>query len=210
MNLSLFWSRSLLLSRPFLWLLFIVNLGGTIYGYIWYENQLIWTAANKPSWMLVFVPDSPTASLFFTIALLYLLFPAHNPSGLARMSRMLIEALAVICSVKYGIWAVAMIVAGAMQGDVLDWTHYMLIVSHLGMALEAMLYFRFMKAGNIALVLALGWVLLNDTADYTFGIFPGLPTVLDDDLPAIKAFTFGLSLFSFLAAWLIAKRRKQT
>ncbi|MEK3881428.1 DUF1405 domain-containing protein [Paenibacillus sp. PL2-23] len=210
MGLQLFFSRSFLLNRQFLWLLFIVNLLGTIYGYIWYDNQLYWTAEHKPAWMLPFVPDSPTASLFFTAALLYLLYPIAKPSRLAAAGRLLIEALAVVCSVKYGIWAVAMIVWGAARGDVLDWQHYMLIGSHLAMAIEALLYVRFMKAGPGALVAALGWLLLNDTMDYTAGIYPWLPRELDQELGSIRIFTYWLSVASFIAPLLVIKRfRKQ-
>ncbi|MDQ6418207.1 DUF1405 domain-containing protein [Paenibacillus sp. LHD-117] len=209
MQVSFFWSKSFLLNRPFLWLLFIVNLAGTVYGYIWYDSQLEWTAVHKPVWMIPFVPDSPTSSLFFTMALLYLMFPLGNPSGFAKAGRVLIEALAVVCSVKYGIWAVAMIIAGASQGDVLNWTHYMLMASHLAMAVEALLYYRFMKAGPIALVIALGWLLLNDTIDYTYGVNPWLPDELEDDRSAVELFTYILSLFSFAAAWLVYRYRNQ-
>jgi uncharacterized membrane protein YpjA len=197
MNLSYFWSREFLLNRPFLWLLFLINVGGTIYGYIWYEHQLVATYNNHPLWQIVFVPDSPTASLFFTLALLYLLFPTPLRNPVAVAGRSLLEALALVCSVKYGIWAVAMIVAGAWQGGELEWQHYMLMASHLGMALEAVLYFRFMKAGAGALAIATGWLLLNDTVDYTYEVFPYLPDELYDDLPAVRNFTYGLSLFSF-------------
>ncbi|CAM3971692.1 DUF1405 domain-containing protein [Paenibacillus alkaliterrae] len=200
MKLSFFWSREFLLNRSFLWLLFLVNLAGTIYGYIWYEYQLIDTYNTHPLWRIVFVPDSPTASLFFTLALLYLLFPPHRPSRLVSIGRSILEALAVVCSVKYGLWAVAMIAAGAWQGADLNWKHYMLVTSHLGMAFEALLFFRFMKAGAAALIVATGWLFLNDTVDYTFGVFPTLADELDDDLSAVRAFTYGLSIFSLAAA----------
>ncbi|MDQ0058164.1 DUF1405 domain-containing protein [Paenibacillus harenae] len=203
------WNSSNLLYRPFLWLLFWVNLLGTIYGYIWYESQLIYTSENFDFWLLVFVPDSPTASLFFTLALLYLLFPPKSASRLVAGGRVMIEALAVVCSVKYGIWAVAMIVAGAWQGDQLEWTHYMLIASHLGMAVEALLYFRYMKAGLIALLIGAGWLLLNDTIDYSYSVFPWLADELEDDIPAVRAFTYGLSIFSFVAALLVWRFRKK-
>lgn len=197
-----------MLNRPFLWLLFIFNLAGTVYGYIWYNNQLVWTAASKPLWTLPFVPDSPTASLFFTAALLYLLFPNGRSSRFAQAARVIIEALAVVTSIKYGIWAVAMIVAGAAQGDVLNWTHYMLIVSHLAMAVEALLYYRFMKAGTTALAVALFWLLLNDTIDYTLNVNPWLPEELEDDRGAVELFTYCLSFVSFAAAWCVRKFRK--
>ncbi|WP_424766045.1 DUF1405 domain-containing protein [Paenibacillus sp. sgz302251] len=207
--LTFFWSREFLLNRSFLWLLFLVNLAGTIYGYIWYEYQLIDTYINHPLWRIVFVPDSPTASLFFTLALLYLLFPPRQSNRIAVIGRSVLEALAVVCSVKYGIWAVAMIAAGAWQGDELNWKHYMLIASHLGMAFEALLYFRFMKAGPIALAVAACWLLLNDTVDYTFGVFPTLARELYNDLPAVRGFTYGLSLFSLAAALWVWRFRKK-
>lgn len=207
MNLRFFWSKSFLLSRSFLWVLFTVNFFGTIYGYIWYDYQIRMTIQEKPLWMLPFVPDSPTSSLFFTLALLFLLFPPSAASRVTNAARAIIEGLAVVCSVKYGIWAVAMIWWGAAQGDVLHWTHYMLIASHLGMAAEALLYYRFMKAGPAALALGLGWMLLNDTMDYTFGIFPSLPNELQDDLVRIKWFTVGLSFASFGAALAVWRRR---
>ncbi|CAM4400036.1 putative membrane protein YpjA [Paenibacillus endophyticus] len=207
--LSFFWSRHFLLSRAFLWPLFIVNFLGTIYGYIWYEDQLVATFNEHPLWRLVFVPDSPTASLFFTIALLYLLFPPKSEYGMVKMGRYIIEALAVVCSVKYGIWAVSMIVAGAWQGAELNWQHYMLMASHLGMAFEALLFLRFMKTGIVSLVIATGWLLLNDTVDYTFGVFPYLARELRDDLSAVRGFTYGLSLFSFLAAVMTWRFRKK-
>jgi len=209
MGISFFWSRTFLMNRNMLWLLFIVNLLGTIYGYIWYDDQLIDTYYNYPSWLLVFVPDSPTASLFFTLSLLYMLFPPAKLSAFGNGARLVIEALAVVCSIKYGIWAVAMIVGGAWQGDVLVWQDYMLIVSHLGMALEAMLYLRFMKTGIAALTAALGWLLLNDTLDYSYGIYPYLPQQLKDHVPTVKLFTYSLSIASFATACLLLKWRKK-
>lgn len=204
-SISFFWSKSFLTSRSMLWPLFLVNVAGTIYGYIWYGNQLQYTFDNHPLWQIVFVPDSPTASLFFTLSLLYLLFPHKGaPSKTFTAVRMGIEALGVVMSIKYGIWAVAMIVGGAMQGDVLEWQHYMLIASHLGMAIEALLYVRFMVFNRVAALAATLWLLLNDTIDYTYLVYPWLPNELEDDLPAIAAFTFGLSIASYLgtlAAW---------
>lgn len=207
--LAVFWSRAFLLNRSFLWLLFLVNFAGTIYGYIWYEHQIIETLNENALWQVIFVPDSPTASLFFTLALLYLLFPPQKPSRLMSLGRSLIEALAVVCSVKYGIWAVSMIVAGGWQGAEWQWEHYMLIASHLGMAFEALLFFRFMKAGIASLVVATGWLLLNDTVDYKYEIFPYLADELYDDLTAVRAFTYGLSIFSFVAAALVWRFRKK-
>lgn len=193
------WSEKILINRGFLWLLFTVNLLGTIYGYIWYGNQLEFTADNYPLWLLPFVPDSPTASLFFTIALLFLLYPPKSIAGTTL--RGLIEALAVITSIKYGIWAVSMIVAGGYQGDVISWKDWMLMISHTGMAVEVLLYARFFFYRKM-LPLAVLWTLFNDTVDYSYGVYPWLPSVLEDDVTQVQFFTFGLTLFSALAAWL--------
>ena len=59
------WLYAVLRNRTFLWILFTVNLLGTIYGYYWYKGQLEIT----PVAFLAFVPDSPTASLFFCFAI---------------------------------------------------------------------------------------------------------------------------------------------
>ncbi|BBH20967.1 hypothetical protein Back11_23120 [Paenibacillus baekrokdamisoli] len=208
-SISFFWSRAFLASRQMLIVLFLVNALGTVYGYIWYWDQMQYTLDHHPLWRVVFVPDSPTASLFFTLSLLYLLFPQFTKSSsVLRLLRPIIEALAVVTSLKYGIWAVTMILAGAAQGDHLVWEHYMLIVSHLGMAIEGLLFVRFMVFGRLAAFFALLWLLLNDTVDYTFGVYPWLSDVLEDDLNAIQTFTIGLSVFSLLVTWFTLQFRK--
>nr|WP_244226751.1 DUF1405 domain-containing protein [Paenibacillus protaetiae] len=212
--ISYFWSRHFLLNRGFLWLLLLVNLGGTIYGYIWYGNQLEFTLEENPLWQLVFVPDSPTASLFFTLSLIYLLYPSAAVSPLALAIRKLIEGLAIVCSVKYGVWAVSMIVAGAWQGAEVEWQQYMLCVSHLAMAIEVLLYARFMKAGAYAVTIGTAWLFINDTVDYTYGVFPWLAEQLYDDLPAVQAYTYGLTVFAFAAGMIavgvrMAKERRK-
>lgn len=58
------------------------NLLGAIYGYIWYLPQL---QITEPRFWL-FVPDSPTAILFFTLTLVAFLAKKHWP---------LMEALAL-------------------------------------------------------------------------------------------------------------------
>lgn len=200
MSLAWFTSRALLMDRRLLWLLFICNALGTAYGYVWYGEQLRWTLDHHPLWRIVFVPDSPTASLFFTLWLLIILIGPARESGAWRVIRIAVEALAVLTLVKYGVWAVVMNAAQGLQGDALDWQNWMLIASHAAMAVEGLLYARFMLFGRFAALLALAWMLLNDTMDYGVGIYPWLPSVLEDDLTVIAAFTFVLSVVSCLAA----------
>jgi uncharacterized membrane protein YpjA len=204
MSISLFWSRSFLTSRSILWTLFWINLLGTIYGYEWYWRQLAATASEKPVWMLPFVPDSPTASLFFTVAVAWFLYDRSEsvPRNRTAVSiRSLIEALASVTSIKYGIWAVAMIAAGAYQGNPLAWQDWMLIASHTAMAVQVLLYARFFGFSLLHIAIAGIWTLTNDFVDYGFGVFPWLPQELYDDLPAIANFTIGLSLLSILTTY---------
>jgi uncharacterized membrane protein YpjA len=198
MPLTWFTSRAFLLDRRLLWLLFICNALGTAYGYVWYGEQLRWTLDHHPLWRIVFVPDSPTASLFFTIWLLLILIGPSRERGAYRIFRIAVEALAVLTLVKYGVWAVVMNAAQGLQGDALDWQNWMLIASHAAMAVEGLLYARFMRFGRRAALLALAWMLLNDTMDYGVGIYPWLPSVLEDDLTVIAWFTFTLSVISYL------------
>ena len=132
-------------------------------------GQMVDTVDHGLLWQVIFVPDSPTASLFFSLALLLLLYP---PRGRGSLFQQFIEALAVVTSVKYGIWAVAIIFAGQAQGDVLAWQDWMLVASHTAMAVEALLFVRLFHYRWTALTGAIAWTLLNDTVDYTYGVFP--------------------------------------
>ena len=61
--------------------------------------------------------------------------------------------------------------------------------------------------GMLAALLALGWMLLNDTMDYGVGIYPWLPSVLEDDLTAIAGFTFVLSVVSYFLTLIVLQFR---
>lgn len=194
-------SRMFLMNPTLLTLMTIFYVPGTVYGYIWYQGQLIDTWNEHPHWQLPFVPDSPTASLFFALALIWLWAAPKRPaSALVRGLRGIVEALGVVTSIKYGIWAAAIIFAGAAQGDVLVWQDWMLVVSHGAMAICALLYARFFGFGPAALAVAAAWTFLNDAVDYGFGVYPYLPFVLKDDLTGVAWFTFLLTAFSVLAA----------
>ncbi|TFE30024.1 DUF1405 domain-containing protein [Cohnella luojiensis] len=194
-------SRSILLHPATLRLLMLIYVPGTVYGYYWYKDQLQRTWNDNPHWQIPFVPDSPTASLFFAIAVLWLwISPKPSRRGWVNGVRGIVEALGVVTSVKYGVWATAIIFAGQAQGDTLQWEHWMLIVGHSAMALTALFYARFFTFGGLALLAAAAWTFLNDTIDYRFDVFPSLPWQLDDDLFYVGLFTFVLTAVSVLAA----------
>lgn len=179
--------KYILLDKRFLLGLFIVNLLGTIYGYYWYRSQLSIT----PDIFLVFVPDSPTASLFFTVFLLFFLFNRNTPY---------IEALAIITLFKYGIWAVAMNLFTFYVDGSLSWQGYMLMASHGGMAIQGLLYAPFYAIKVRHIMFAALWTLHNDVIDYVFDMMPMYSSVTMY-MEEIGYFTFWLSILSIFIAY---------
>lgn len=182
-------------NRSFIVLLLIINILGTIYGYYWYKWQLI----DTPPIFLAFVPDSPTASLFFVFVLIAFLLGKNWP---------LMEALAIVTLFKYGIWAVAMnLLVFRVTGDI-DWVSLMLIASHLAMAVQGILYAPFYRIKLWHLVVAAVWTLHNDVIDYVFFMLPRYPT-LDLFIPQIGYFTFWLSIVSIAITYYFCVRKER-
>lgn len=180
-GLSQLWSISLY-QRSILICLCICNLAGTIYGYIWYGDQL---TATQP-YFLIFVPDSPTASLFLTLSIVLLIFNRQSS---------ILEALAFVTLVKYGTWAVIMnIILFIVQQDV-TLNGLMLLFSHGIMALEAFYFYPRFKITNLGLAVAAIWVLLNDYIDYIHLQFPYYEFIANH-VVAIGIVTLGLSLIA--------------
>lgn len=176
----------ILSSRPFLTLLLIVNLLGTIYGYVWYGWQL---AITEPQF-LIFVPDSPTASLFFCIAIIGWIFGRNFK---------LIEALALITLVKYGVWAVVMNLLTLAENGSIGAAGWMLVASHGLMAFEGILYMAKYRFKVIHIVIAAIWTLHNDVIDYVYGQMP-IYRSLEQYASHIGYFTFWLSIVCILIA----------
>ncbi|EHJ08283.1 DUF1405 domain-containing protein [Staphylococcus simiae] len=152
------WSVSLY-NRTWLLLLLIGNILGTIYGYIWYGSQLQQTAW----YFMIFVPDSPTATLFLSMSILLMLMNKHNS---------LIDTLAFITLVKYGVWAVIMnIILFVVHHDI-TLTGIMLLLSHAFMVIQALYFYPRMTQSTLALGIAIVFVLLNDYIDYVHLQFP--------------------------------------
>jgi uncharacterized membrane protein YpjA len=176
------WIYPLLANRSFLWLLFVVNIAGTIYGYIWYG----WQLKETPPKFLLFVPDSPTASLFFVFVLAAFLLKRNWP---------LLEALAIVTLFKYGIWAVVMNSLVFVINGELDLIGMMLVFSHFAMAVQALLYAPFYRFKWWHLLITAIWTLHNDVIDYVFFMLPRYH-MLDEFIPQIGYFTFWLSILS--------------
>ncbi|MEG0449210.1 MAG: DUF1405 domain-containing protein [Lysinibacillus sp.] len=183
----------LLTHRSFLILLLIVNFLGTVYGYYWYKWQL---AITDPIFY-IFVPDSPTASLFFCFVIVAWLLGKHWP---------LMEVLALVTLVKYGLWADVMNLWSFVETGFVDPEGLMLVASHFAMAAQAVIYmskytFKLWHVGIAAV-----WTLHNDVIDYVFGQMP-MYRSLADYTQIIGYFTFWLSIGCLSLAILSVKWR---
>lgn len=170
-----------------------INILGTVYGYDWYMWQL---EITEPKFW-IFVPDSPTASLFFALAII---------GWLVGRNFKLIEALALITLVKYGLWAVVMNLLTLAETGSIGFVGWMLVVSHFAMAVQAVLYIPFYKFGFGHIVLAAIWTLHNDVIDYVFGQMPIYSNLMQYSAQ-IGYFTFWLSIACITLAYLVWKRR---
>ena len=98
---------------------------------------LVWLAiSGNANIFLPFVPDSPTACLFFVIVLIGFLMGKNWP---------LFESLAIVTLLKYGFWAVVMNLLVLIQTGELGLSGWMLVFSHAGMAIQGLLYAPFYR-----------------------------------------------------------------
>ena len=162
---------------------------------IWYESQL---STTEPKFLL-FVPDSPTASLFFTLALF---------AWLLKMNWKLIEALALITLVKYGLWAVVMNVWTYFETGSIGWMGWMLVASHFAMAVQAILYIPFYRFTWVHILIAAIWTLHNDVIDYVFDQMP-IYRSLNEYANTIGYFTFWLSIACISLAMIVYQKRSK-
>lgn len=187
------WIYAILANRTVLWMLLITNFLGTVYGYYWYRFQL----ADTPPKFLLFVPDSPTASLFFLFVLISFILGRNWP---------LFEALAMVTLFKYGIWAVVMNYLVFQVSGEIDPIGLMLILSHAAMAIQGVLYAPFYRFKLWHLVVTSIWTLHNDIIDYVFFMLPRYH-MLNLYIPQIGYFTFWLSVVSIGIAYYLVLRK---
>jgi uncharacterized membrane protein YpjA len=180
-----------------------VNLVGVAYGFYYYSFQF---AATSPLYWL-FVPDSPLAVLYATVALaLYETGRRHD----------VLDALAVIANAKVGLWtAFVLVFYGdhfAIFTDPLTSLNFWLFWGHLGMALEAGIFLEDLRpVGRHGWAGVAGWFLLNDAVDYGLvdpGYFPACDGLRPATVPCVPgketvltAVTVGFTLLGLAVAW---------
>jgi len=141
--------------------LIIVNYLGALYGFYWYRHQL----AVTPFYLWPLVADSPMSAVFFAAALIFYL---------AGRRSVLLAVLGSATVIKYGIWAAVVIVHFWLLKGTIDFVVFMIMVSHLGMALEGIIYLRRVAYTAAAAAAVAAWLLVNDAADYLGEIHPYL------------------------------------
>lgn len=156
----------------------ICNALGTIYGFVWYGDQLL----NTQWYDLIFVPDSPIASLFLCISI-YLLILNKQSS--------IIEGLAFVTLFKYGLWAVIMNIIMIINNHDITIMNVFLIISHGIMALESFYFYPRFKISMLSLFISMIWILNNDYVDYFFNKYPYYDFIQQH-----------LNLVAFIALWL--------
>ncbi|MDR3566064.1 MAG: DUF1405 domain-containing protein [Negativicutes bacterium] len=156
-------------ARWFLIALVCVNLVGTVWGVLWYWEQL----QETPWYLLPVVPDSPLHAMLFGIFIFWLL---ANNASLWTPWRSFIAWAGALGVVKYGLWTTVILsqylLAPGSYPVAQDW---MLYASHGGMALQGLVYMDKLPQKAAPAAWALLWFALNDFCDYVLMTHPRLP-----------------------------------
>ncbi|HHX22984.1 MAG: DUF1405 domain-containing protein [Tepidanaerobacteraceae bacterium] len=172
--------------------LLIINLFGSFYGFYWYRQQLKIT----PGVLKLFVPDSPTASALFTIALFFIIIKKHKP---------FITLMACAWLIKYGLWAFILNTHFLLIGGNYNFTNFHLSISHLGMAIEGFLFLTDIPLRKDSIMFLLILMLVNDFLDYGIGIHPWLFSQSQWDIALFAA----IMLTLFIGIYSIFLYKKQ-
>lgn len=171
------------LRSPLFAILLLLNVAAVFTGLWYYWDQIAATSLS----LLIFVPDCP----------LYVLLAIPMLLGFRNRAYSFLVSIGMA---KYGLWTVFALLY--------NWQVYFLpdfllvtvifIIGHLGMALEGAALLPKKKVGALALLLALGWFLLNDYSDYFLGTRPPIPEQGIDfvrDLTVAASFAITLGFY---------------
>lgn len=182
-----------LLRRDVLAILIAFNAVSTVWGFSQFALQLSETAWHL--WPLT--PDGPLISLCFMLFLWRVRADKPwNPGWQAALSW-----IAVLGAIKYGIWTVAVqgqyVLSLGSQPDGQAWV---LIVGHLGLLLQGLLYRQQLPKLPNMYAVAMSWFLVNDYVDWLMAAHPRLP------LPGEFAFAMWLSIGLTVAIYFLGRR----
>lgn len=180
--------KRILSSKRYVKALIAANILGTLFGFHYYSERLV----SNSFFVWPFIPDSPISTLLIAVSLyLYL-------NG---KSSVILESLAFIGNVKYGLWSV-LVLLYYFEGFIAvnSWPMYLfLLFSHLGMFLQAFLVPLYSDFNLKSFMVALTWFLSNDFVDYSLGVHAFIPS----ENIGFAAFT--AILLTFLAHFIYLK-----
>lgn len=189
--------------------LIAINLSGSLYGFNWYREQL----RSTPLLYWPVVPDSPLSTLLFSLFLVAVYFGRRYPY---------LEALSGLAMIKYGLWTPVVIGQHWWVHRMADFEDVHLFLSHLAMAMEAMLFLHFYRPGlcrpgptrNLKGLVwglpAVGWLLFNDYMDYFRGFHPALPAPeLVETVKVVSMAITGLSASLYVAFLWISREIRE-
>ncbi|HMM19997.1 MAG TPA: DUF1405 domain-containing protein [Selenomonadales bacterium] len=155
--------------RWFLWSLVLVNALGTVWGILWYWEQL----TETPWYFLPVVPDSPLHAALFGFFIYWVLRDAT--AALTPLQRFIAWA-GVLGVVKYGLWTTVILSQYFWtQGVTPSAQDWMLYVSHGGMAVQGLVYASRLPKACAPAAGAVLWFIVNDVFDYLLFTHPRLP-----------------------------------
>ncbi|GAV24747.1 hypothetical protein ciss_06800 [Carboxydothermus islandicus] len=147
--------------KLYVFLLLLVNLFGSIWGYLWYRGQLL----KEPLIFWPLIPDSPLSTTLLTLAFFLMLF-GREITGLTLWAGMM--------CFKYGFWALGILMQFWYLSGRIEPVEVMLFVSHLGMIVESIIYVKGIPVTKKAYFFSVIWLILEDVVDWGFGLHPYL------------------------------------
>lgn len=190
---ALFYRRWFLLS------LVTVNAAGTVWGVVWYWEQLLAT----PWYFLPFVPDSPGHAALFGV---YVWWLATGRAERLGPGQTFLAWAGVLGVIKYGLWTTIIIsqylLAQGTQPGIEDW---MLYFSHGGMAVQGLVYMGRLPRAVMPAALTVLWLSVNDFFDYILYTHPRLP-LPDQVAAAAWANIILTALVAVIAYWLVNRK----
>lgn len=164
------------------WGIVAINLLGTLFGLWFYGVRPFSTPiiqaqlATEPLVMWPFVPQSPTATFFMALSL-----------GLWKLNRNTewVNALAFFGCIKLGLWTPFVLVVFRSGFGYLHPAMYQFLVwSHVAMAIQAFLIYRYSEFEVRAILVAVVWYGVSDVLGYFIPVVgdphhPSLPVARD-------------------------------
>ncbi len=182
----------ILLSKKALYFLFIANLIGALYGFIFYYGTKF---ALTPLHLWLFLPDCPLFSLFFALSILLIILKKENSQ---------LFFFTLVGALEFGLWTVFVLLFynNYYFNSENSFMYLVLLIAHLFLFLEAFLLIKKIKFNLTLLILPFVFLVLNVFSDYFLGTHPPLPL---NQLNFMLYFTLISSVIFILISFILTK-----